>query len=125
MKQRLLMSMVAACVLAAAVASAAHAASDEQKQYAFDVIDRNAETRRGVGDSFFYFGELGMQEFESTKLLKETLEAGGFTVEVGGAGMPTNLWAKWGTGKPVIAIVTEVDALPEGSQTRARSSASR
>ncbi len=58
-----------------------------------------------------------MQEFESTKLLKDVLEAGGFTVEVGGAGMPTNLWAKWGTGKPVIAIVTEVDALPEGSQT--------
>jgi len=31
--------------------------------------------------------------------------------------MPTNLWAKWGSGKPVIAIVTEIDALPEGSQT--------
>ncbi len=38
-------------------------------------------------------------------------------MELGGAGMPTNVWAKWGSGKPVIAIVTEIDALQEGSQT--------
>ena len=116
MKQRLLMSMVAACVLAAAVASAAHAASDEQKQYAFDVIDRNAAQAAVVGDSLFYFGELGMQEHESAKFLKQTLEGIGFKVEVGGAGMPTNVWAEWGSGKPKIVIVTEIDALPEGSQ---------
>ena len=116
MKQRLLMSMVAACVLAAAVASAAHAASDEQKQYAFDVIDRNAAQAAVVGDSLFYFGELGMQEHESAKFLKQTLEGIGFKVELGGAGMPTNVWAEWGSGKPKIVIVTEIDALPEGSQ---------
>jgi len=116
MKQRLLMSMVAACVLAAAVASAAHAASDEQKQYAFYVIDRNAAQAAVVGDSLFYFGELGMQEHESAKFLKQTLEGIGFKVELGGAGMPTNVWAEWGSGKPKIVIVTEIDALPEGSQ---------
>ena len=58
-----------------------------------------------------------MQEFESTKLLKDTLEAAGFKVELGGAGMPTNLWAEYGSGHPKIAIVTEIDALPSGSQT--------
>jgi aminobenzoyl-glutamate utilization protein B len=116
MKQRLLMSMAAACVLAAAVAPTGHAASDEQKQYAFDVIDRNAAQAAVVGDSLFYFGELGMQEHESAKFLKQTLEGIGFKVEVGGAGMPTNVWAEWGSGKPKIVIVTEIDALPEGSQ---------
>ena len=70
-----------------------------------------------ISDSIYYFGELGMQEFESTKLLKDTLEAAGFKVELGGAGMPTNLWAEWGSGQPKIAIVTEIDALPGGSQT--------
>lgn len=70
-----------------------------------------------LSDSLFYFGELGMQEVESTKLLKDTLEAAGFKVELGGAGMPTNLWAEYGSGRPKIAIVTEVDALPGGSQT--------
>ncbi len=93
-----------------------YAASDEQKKHAFEVIDRNAEATAIVGDSLFYFGELGMQEHESAKFLKQTLEGIGFKVEVGGAGMPTNVWAQWGSGKPKIVIVTEIDALPEGSQ---------
>ena len=69
-------------------------AADERKQLAFDVVDRNADQMTAISDSIFYFGELGMQEFESTKLLKDTLEAAGFKVELGGAGMPTNLWAE-------------------------------
>src|SRR5207253_5686459 len=58
-----------------------------------------------------------MQEFEGAKLLRDTLAAAGFKVELGGAGMPTNVWAEYGNGRPKIAIVTEVDALPGGSQT--------
>ena len=82
------------------------ASPDELKRHAFETIDRNADRISLLGDSLFYFGELGMQDFESTKLIKETLE-----------GMPTALWARWGTGMPLILIATEVDALPEGSQT--------
>src|SRR5437764_1203328 len=93
------------------------AASDEQKQFAWDVVERNAAPMAKIGDSLFYFGELGMQEFESTKLMKQVLERAGFTVELGAAGMPTNLWARWGTGRPAVAIVSEIDALPGGSQT--------
>ncbi len=93
------------------------AASDEQKQFAWSVIDDNAAPMAKIGDSIFYYGELGMQEFESTKLMKDVLETAGFTVELGAAGMPTNLWARWGSGHPVIAIVSEIDALPGGSQT--------
>lgn len=92
-------------------------AADERKDFAFGVVDRNVEQMTDISDSLFYFGELGMQEFESTKLLKNTLEVAGFKVELGGAGMPTSLWAEYGSGHPKIAIVTEVDALPTGSQT--------
>jgi len=96
---------------------ACQAASTEQKQFAWSIVDNNAAPLAKIGDSIFYFGELGMQEFESTKLMKEVLEAAGFTVELGAAGMPTNLWARWGTGHPAVAIVSELDALPGGSQT--------
>src|SRR5262245_23393258 len=93
------------------------AQADERKQLAFEVVDRIAAPMTLLSDSLFYLGELGMQEFESAKLLKETLEAAGFKVELGGAGMPTNVWAEYGSGRPKIVIVTEVDALPGGSQT--------
>lgn len=89
----------------------------DAKRVAFETIDKNAEPIATVGDTLYYFGEPGMQEYESAKYLKETLEQIGFKVEVGGAGLPTNVWAKWGSGKPVIAIATEMDSLPEGSQT--------
>jgi len=108
------------CGAAAALMSLAmpvRAETDEAKAFAYEAVERNADQIALIGDSLFYFGELGMQEVESTKFLKQTLESIGFTVETGGAGMPTNMWAHWGSGKPTVAIVTEIDALPGGSQT--------
>src|SRR5262245_21307623 len=109
-------ALVAALVLGAAAPLAAQTV-DEKKRLAFETIDRNVQQMTDISDSIYHFGELGMQEFESTKLLKDTLTAAGFKVDLGGAGMPTNLWAEWRSGRPKIAIVTEIDALPGGSQT--------
>ena len=112
MKYRLI-----ALAVASAFAFGAQAATDEQKQMAYQSIERNAAEIATVSDALYYYAEPGMQEFESVKMLKEQLESIGFKVETGRAGMPTALWATWGSGKPHIAIVTEIDALPEGSQT--------
>jgi aminobenzoyl-glutamate utilization protein B len=98
-------------------ATPAAAEPDNPKALANAVVERNAAQIAAVGDAVYYYGELGMQEFESTKFLKGVLESAGFTVETGGAGMPTNLWAQWGAGRPQVVIVTEIDALPGGSQT--------
>jgi aminobenzoyl-glutamate utilization protein B len=117
MQKRYLFLTCAAFALTGIGSASADAESDARKTLAYEVVERNADQIALVGDSLYYFGELGMQEVESTKFLKQTLEAAGFTVETGGAGMPTNVWAHWGTGKPVVAIVTEIDALPGGSQT--------
>ena len=57
-----------------------------------------------------------MQEFKSSALLIKTLEEEGFKVEKGVAGMPTCFVATWGSGKPVIGILGEFDALPMISQ---------
>ena len=66
----------------------------DPKRVAFDAIDRNADQIALVGDVIYYFGEPGMQEYETSKFLKTTLEQIGFSVELGGAGLPTNVWAK-------------------------------
>lgn len=109
--------LVAAAATAFVFPVATAESPGDPKRVVFEVVDRNAEQIATVGDVLYYFGEPGMQEFESSKYLKATLEQIGFKVELGGAGLPTNVWATWGSGKPVIAIATEMDSLPEGSQT--------
>lgn len=69
-----------------------------------------------ISDAIWEYAELGMQEFKSSKLLADTLEEAGFAVERGAAGMPTCFVASYGSGKPVIAILGEYDALPMLSQ---------
>ena len=65
------------------------------------------------------FAEVGYQETRSSALLQEQLKAAGFTVSAGVAEIPTAFVATWGSGKPVIGIVGEFDALPGLSQAAA------
>jgi aminobenzoyl-glutamate utilization protein B len=69
-----------------------------------------------ISDAIWNYAELGMQEFRSSAILINTLEEEGFKVEKGVAGMPTCFVASWGSGKPVIGILGEFDALPGLSQ---------
>jgi aminobenzoyl-glutamate utilization protein B len=69
-----------------------------------------------ISNSIWNYAELGMQEFKSSALLIKTLEDEGFKVEKGVSGMPTCFIATWGSGKPVIGILGEFDALPGLSQ---------
>ncbi|HSR56241.1 MAG TPA: amidohydrolase, partial [Alphaproteobacteria bacterium] len=87
-----------------------------EKRSAFDCIDRNADAIALIGDSIFYFGELGNQEYESAKLMGDLLEREGFTVTRGLSGFPTAFLATYGEGKPVIALHTEFDGNPDNSQ---------
>ena len=59
--------------------------------------------------------ELGHEEFKSSKLLCDVLEAHGFDVTRGAADIPTAFVAEYKSGKegPVIAFNAEYDALPE------------
>lgn len=60
--------------------------------------------------------ELGMEEYDASRLLTAFLEKNGFSVETGVAEMPTAFVATWGEGKPVIGFSSEFDALPGLSQ---------
>jgi aminobenzoyl-glutamate utilization protein B len=89
-----------------------------EKQYVLDYLSQPAETERfgRISDVIWSYAELGLCEFNSSKLLSETLEQEGFRVERGLAGMPTCFVATYGSGKPVIGILAEFDALPGLSQ---------
>ncbi|MDQ6759266.1 MAG: amidohydrolase, partial [Acidobacteriota bacterium] len=67
-------------------------------------------------DTVFSFGELGFQEFETSKYLTGILEQEGFRVEKGLAGIPTAWMATWGQGKPVISLGSDIDCIPQASQ---------
>ena len=69
-----------------------------------------------MNDMVFSFGELGFQEIETSKYLTEILEKEGFAVERGIAGIPTAWMATWGSGKPVIALGSDIDCIPKASQ---------
>src|SRR5690349_4904918 len=79
-------------------------------------IDAKAKMAQQMVDQVFSFGELGMQEFETSKYLTGVLEQNGFKVERGVAGIPTAWVAKWGSGWPVIALGSDIDGIPQASQ---------
>ena len=94
----------------------AEADLEKEKRAAFDCIERNAEAIALLGDSIFYFGELGNQEYESAALMSGLLEEEGFSVTRGLSGFPTAFLATYGSGKPVVALHTEFDGNPDNSQ---------
>ena len=79
-------------------------------------IDSMKKQAQVMVDSVFSFGELGFQEFETSKYLSDILEKEGFKVEHNIAGIPTAFVATWGEGKPVIALGSDIDDIPQASQ---------
>ena len=79
-------------------------------------VDSMAKLAQQMVDSVFSFGELGFQEFETSKYLTAILEQNGFTVKRGVSDIPTAWVATWGSGKPVIALGSDIDGIPQASQ---------
>ncbi len=89
---------------------------EQLKRDAIANIDGRSKMVQEIVDMVFSFGELGFQEVETSKYLTGILEKNGFKVERGVAGMPTAWVATWGTGKPVIGFITDIDGIPRASQ---------
>jgi len=87
-----------------------------QKQDAVKGVDEMAKLAQEMVDSVFSFGELGMQEVETSKYLTAQLEKFGFKVTRGQSGIPTAWVATYGSGKPVIALGSDIDGIPQSSQ---------
>jgi aminobenzoyl-glutamate utilization protein B len=114
------MKTLIACVLSAVCIFAQSKVSPE-KEAALKAdmtghIDSMKKQAQVMVDSVFSFAELGFQEFETSKYLSGILEKEGFKVERNVAGIPTAFVATWGEGKPVIALGSDIDDIPQASQ---------
>lgn len=89
---------------------------DEAKQTIISWADENSAYISEISYRLWELSEIGLQEFKSSDLLVRELEQNGFSVERGLAGMPTSFVGTFtlGSGKPVIGILAEYDALPTG-----------
>jgi aminobenzoyl-glutamate utilization protein B len=86
------------------------------KKTAADWIDSHGPMLKEMNQTIWEYAEPGMLEYRSAAYLTSELEKRGFTVERGVAGMPTAFVARYGSGKPVIGILAEYDALGGLSQ---------
>ena len=86
-----------------------------KREAAQDVNARYDATQQMI-DMVFSFGELGYQEVETSRYLTGILRQNGFTVQENVAGIPTGWVARWGTGRPVIALGSDIDGIPQASQ---------
>ena len=76
-------------------------------------VEAKSKLVQEMVDMVYSFGELGMQEFETSKYLTGILEQNGFRIERGVGGMPTAWVARWGSGKPVISLGSDIDGIPK------------
>lgn len=102
--------------LALILAGGQPSAQSDPKAAALGWLDANGSTLNRVNRNIWTWAETGLEETKSSEELQTLLKANGFAVEAGVAGMPTAFVASYGTGRPVIGILAEFDALPGLSQ---------
>ncbi len=89
---------------------------DVLKNEASKNIQSGYEAYKKIALNIWDYAEVGFKETKSSVLLQNTLTNNGFKVDASVAGMPTAFVATYGSGKPVVGILAEFDALPGLSQ---------
>jgi aminobenzoyl-glutamate utilization protein B len=86
------------------------------KRAAAATIQQNEAALIKLSDDIWRYAETALKETRSSKALADWAESKGFRVTRGVANLPTAFVAEFGSGKPVIGIMGEYDALPGISQ---------
>ena len=86
------------------------------KLAAIGSVERHAQELAELSDRIWAYAEIALREHRSAAALADYAERQGFKVQRGVAGMPTAFVARYGTGRPVIGVMGEYDALPGLSQ---------
>lgn len=87
---------------------------NKQELYAY--IDENKGIFEELSDSIWECAEISLKEHKSAEIYKNLLKKLGFRVEEGLAGVETAFSGTYGSGKPIIGILGEFDALSGLSQ---------
>src|SRR3954453_19018417 len=103
-------------LLVSALAITAQSTPEVLKQAAAEMIEGRRVFTQQMVDSIFSFSELGYEEKWTADYVTGILAKEGFRITRGQAGMPTAFVAEWGSGKPVIGFMADIDGLPETSQ---------
>lgn len=90
--------------------------NNPNKEAVIQSVNKHQQELITISDKIWAYAETALNETKSSKELADYAEAQGFTVKRGVAGMPTAFIAEFGSGKPVIGIMGEYDALPGISQ---------
>lgn len=90
-------------------------ASKNKKEVITSVEKHQAELIH-LSDQIWAYAETALLETNSAQVLADYAEQQGFRVERGVAEMPTAFIAEYGSGKPIIGVLGEYDALPGLSQ---------
>ena len=88
----------------------------KNKQAILASIEKHKAALIGISDEVWALAETAFEEDKSSEILADYAEKNGFTVARGVAGMPTAFVATYGSGRPVISVLGEFDALPGISQ---------
>lgn len=90
--------------------------AEDFRESLFESITSREDISWNLAKKIWDFAEPGYLEKQSSKLLEDYLSKEGFVIKKSVAGIPTAFTATMGSGKPIIAILGEYDALPELSQ---------
>ncbi len=88
----------------------------KSKQAILNSVEKHEAELIRISDAIWAAAETAFNETESSKILADYAEKNGLKVERGVANIPTAFTATYGSGKPVISILGEFDALPGISQ---------
>jgi aminobenzoyl-glutamate utilization protein B len=113
---RVLAPSVVLIVSAAGLPAAAPPVTEADRGRLLAAMDARAEHFGGLARRIWEFSEVGYKETQSSAALREELRTAGFEIKEAVAEIPTAFVASWGSGKPVIGILAEFDALPGLSQ---------
>jgi len=89
---------------------------NSNKKAAIASVEKHQQELINLSDSVWKFAETALKEYQSSKILSDYAVKQGFRVKANVAEMPTAFIAEYGSGKPVIGILGEFDALPGLSQ---------